>query len=294
MPRDQFLQAPRGVYVAVPAYAYTRGMPRLLELDLEFKDIRPRIWRRVRVPADLKLAELHHVIQVVMDWADYHLHLFEVAGREYGPRPEEEWEREHWSGDDASISVSQALSQGNGGITYVYDFGDEWRVDIKAVADTVAPEPVQIECLAGELAAPPEDSGGPVAYTNLLSTGKPNGRRKDYDRMSFDLVATNERLHTEISKPETTAIAEAQVAASEERLLADLTLLVLYLASWEEGHGFRVSGKTIRVDTLDALTEAGLIATTAARKSLILTDEGVHRAQALRARVAELLAAPRV
>jgi hypothetical protein len=269
-------------------------MPRVLELDLEFKDITPRIWRRVRVPADLKLADLHHIIQVVMDWADYHLHLFEVAGREYGPRPEEEWEREHWAGDDASITIAQALAQGNGGVTYVYDFGDEWRVDIKVVSDTVAPEPVQVECVAGELAAPPEDSGGPVAYTNLLGSRKQKGARKHFDPMSVVVAGTNERLHTEISKPETPASTEAQLADAEERLLADLTLLVLYLASWEEGHGFRVSGKTIRVETIEALTEAGLIATTAARKSLILTDDGVMRAQALRARVAELLAAPRV
>jgi hypothetical protein len=269
-------------------------MPRVLELELEFQDITPRIWRRVRVPADLKLADLHHVIQVVMDWADYHLHLFEVAGREYGPRPEEEWEREHWSGDDASISVSQALSQGNGGITYVYDFGAEWRIGIDVVSDTVAPDPVQVECVAGEVAAPPEDSGGPVAYTKTLDAQKQTDTPPGFDRMSLDIAATNERLHTEISRPEAVATTEAPLADAEERLLADVTLLVLYLASWEEGHGFRVSGKTIRAETLDALTEGGLIATTAARKSLILTDDGVRRAQALRARVAELLAAPRV
>jgi Plasmid pRiA4b ORF-3-like protein len=85
-------------------------MPRLYDLDVEFVGITPRIWRRVRVPAELALLDLHHVIQLVMDWRDYHLHLFEVSGKEYAPPPDEETEHEETAGDDADISVAQALA----------------------------------------------------------------------------------------------------------------------------------------------------------------------------------------
>lgn len=65
----------------------------------------------MRVPADLALADFHHVIQLVMNWLDYHLHLFEVAGREYAPPSDEESEREEWAGDDADITLAEAFAQ---------------------------------------------------------------------------------------------------------------------------------------------------------------------------------------
>src|SRR5260370_31806637 len=48
----------------------------------------PPIWRRLLVPADLTLADLHHVIQRAMGWEDDHLHEFQIGGKAYGvPRP---------------------------------------------------------------------------------------------------------------------------------------------------------------------------------------------------------------
>ncbi|WP_245176117.1 plasmid pRiA4b ORF-3 family protein [Cupriavidus sp. AcVe19-6a] len=44
----------------------------------------PPVWRRVVVPKHLTLGQLHHVIQVVMGWADEHLHTFSIRGRRYG------------------------------------------------------------------------------------------------------------------------------------------------------------------------------------------------------------------
>ena len=58
-------------------------MARAYELDLELRDTTPRVWRRVRVPTDLSLADLHRVIQVVMHWDDVHLHVF--GGKPLGP-----------------------------------------------------------------------------------------------------------------------------------------------------------------------------------------------------------------
>ena len=279
--------------------AYTFAMPRLYDLDVEFLGITPRIWRRVRVPADLALADLHHVIQLVMDWNDYHLHLFEVAGSEYSPPSDEESEREEWAGDDADLRVAEAFAQAAGGIAYVYDFGDEWRLGITIVADRVAPTDLPIECLAGELAAPPEDAGGPNAYQSLLETWAQKGRRglhkelrewlpPGFDPMRFDLSAVNDRLRGEAEI--TTEAGHTETPANpEERLLADLTLLVLFLGSWEEKYGGRMAWKTVRFETLDALQEAGFIATTPTRKSLIFTDDGIRRAQALRERVRAML-----
>src|SRR6266481_10009472 len=45
----------------------------------------PPIWRRVQVTGDYTLAQLHRVMQVVMGWENYHLYMFRIGGKTYGP-----------------------------------------------------------------------------------------------------------------------------------------------------------------------------------------------------------------
>jgi hypothetical protein len=107
--------------------------------------------------------------------------------------------------------------------------------------------------------------------------------------VAFDLAAVNVRLRTDAAEPRRPRSAPPQFADAAEQLLADLTLLTLFLGSWEERNGLRMAWKTVRFEILDVMTEAGLIATTRARKSLVLTDEGVRRAEGLRDRVSAAL-----
>ena len=42
------------------------------------------IWRRLRIPGDISLANLHHIIQAAYGWDDDHLHQFHIYGKDYG------------------------------------------------------------------------------------------------------------------------------------------------------------------------------------------------------------------
>ena len=44
----------------------------------------PVIWRRLRVPADIRLDRFHQVLGAAMGWQDSHLHVFERDGDRYG------------------------------------------------------------------------------------------------------------------------------------------------------------------------------------------------------------------
>ena len=55
----------------------------IYQLKITLRDIRPPIWRRVQVPGDIGLVQLHDVIQAVMGWASYHLYAFTVGGESY-------------------------------------------------------------------------------------------------------------------------------------------------------------------------------------------------------------------
>jgi hypothetical protein len=50
----------------------------------------PLIWRRVLVPAEFTMAELHDVVQAAMGWKDSHLHGFYIDKQKYGiPDPDD-------------------------------------------------------------------------------------------------------------------------------------------------------------------------------------------------------------
>jgi DNA repair exonuclease SbcCD ATPase subunit len=48
------------------------------ELKITLSGSQPPIWRRVAVPSDCTLAELHEIIQIAMGWMDEHLHQFRL------------------------------------------------------------------------------------------------------------------------------------------------------------------------------------------------------------------------
>ena len=47
-------------------------------------DISPMIYRRFKVKGDTHIAQLHHLIQIIMGWDNDHLHIFKIWGMEYG------------------------------------------------------------------------------------------------------------------------------------------------------------------------------------------------------------------
>jgi hypothetical protein len=124
---------------------------------------KPPVWRRVLVPADVTLRNLHEVIQQAMGWNDYHMHVFSTGRQEYGsPDPE----LGHAS--DGKVRLSQVLNEPGDLLRYTYDFGDDWEHDI-VVEETRAAVPGETypSCMAGKGACPPEDCGGAWGYAGL-------------------------------------------------------------------------------------------------------------------------------
>src|SRR5919106_217583 len=104
-------------------------MARVFDLDFVVVASAPRVWRRVRMPGDRSLADLHRAIQIVMGWDDVHPHVFDVDGREYGPEPDEEEIDLHWAGEDRDITIAKAVKK-DARFEYTYDFAREQRVEI--------------------------------------------------------------------------------------------------------------------------------------------------------------------
>jgi hypothetical protein len=66
---------------------------KIFQLKIALAGIRPPVWRRVLVPGEMTLADLHDVVQVAMGWTDTHLHEFEIGDARYGA-PDPDWDRD--------------------------------------------------------------------------------------------------------------------------------------------------------------------------------------------------------
>jgi hypothetical protein len=136
------------------------------QLKITLQDIAPPIWRRIQIPADATLRELHEVIQTVFGWLDSHLHLFEVKGTYYG-EPDLELDLPIHRADRTKVRT--VLTRLGATMRYEYDFGDSWEHEIRLEGMSLAEEGVPYpHCSGGARSAPPEDCGGVPGYEELL------------------------------------------------------------------------------------------------------------------------------
>ncbi|HSA32110.1 MAG TPA: plasmid pRiA4b ORF-3 family protein [bacterium] len=185
-------------------------MSKIYQIQVSLKNIRPKIWRRLLVPSDLLLLDLHRVIQTAMGWTNSHLHQFVKDRIFYVDRIEEptmaffgtrtiEYKKK---------KISDLLKCEKEKMVYEYDFGDGWEHEILLEkilpADPDATYPV---CIAGKRNCPPEDCGGPWGYANFLKAIQNPEHEEheeflewiggEFDPEHFDKDEVNEALQEE-------------------------------------------------------------------------------------------------
>ena len=146
------------------------------QLKVTIKGIRPPVWRRLQVPGEATLADLHDVLQTAFGWENAHLHQFVIGGASFGAADPMGgmWDEEMTN--ERRVSLRDAIGLRAKKFVYEYDFGDGWIHDL-LVEKVLAPEAgvATPRCLGGKRAGPPEDCGGPWGYAALLdAVGDPD------------------------------------------------------------------------------------------------------------------------
>ena len=143
-----------------------KAVPGLLQLHIELKEIKPKVWRRVLVPETITLQGLHAVIQAAFGWSGGHLHEFEAAGQRYGGS-DPDYDAPGSVGSERT-RLTKAMTR-SGTIDYVYDFGDYWQHRVKLEKALPATPALKLPlCMAGANAAPPDDCGGTPGYMDFV------------------------------------------------------------------------------------------------------------------------------
>jgi hypothetical protein len=145
-----------------------RPPQRVYQLKIVLSDVKPPVWRRLRVPASIPLDVLHHAIQAAFDWDDDHLHTFEADRRRYSDPDIALDDCE----DETDVRLAKAMPREGATMTYVYDLGDCWehrilveKIDEVEESDAAA----AITCTDGRGDAPiedwhPEDGDGTTPF----------------------------------------------------------------------------------------------------------------------------------
>ena len=137
---------------------------------VELQGIKPKVWRRLLVPADWTLTQLHHGLQAAFGWCDAHLHEFDIGGLRYG---DVDVLTDGAFEDDPKVFDASAVRlrdfRAEAAFYYTYDFGDNWRHWVKIEERlSLTKAPAHAECAGGAGARPPEDVGGTSGYERFL------------------------------------------------------------------------------------------------------------------------------
>ncbi len=179
----------------------------IYQLNVALQESSPLIWRRIQVPSQMTLSQLHRVLQIIMRWDDYHLHEFRIGDKVYAEPDPEDHHLGRNVADERRVRVQKLLPGVGSSCEYIYDFGDNWRHDImlESILPVIARKRYPV-CLAGARSAPPEDAGGMGGYERYLRALFDRGHedheemlawRGQFDPEYFPITSVNRRLREE-------------------------------------------------------------------------------------------------
>jgi len=176
----------------------------IYQIKVTLYDSHPPIWRRILLPGNTTLLKLHDILQIVMGWEDYHLHMFTIEGLIFGDPADDEY-GDRITLDEANYKLSQVIYGEGQRFTYKYDFGDGWDHTLLLEKIFSPDDGVHYPlCLKGKRACPPEDVGGVWGYINFLEAVRDPDHDEyeeylawvggEFDPETFDLEEVNARL----------------------------------------------------------------------------------------------------
>lgn len=143
----------------------------IARLRVEIDEVTPAVIRRVEVPLDIRLDDLHFVLQIAIGWQNCHPFEFRLDGgganNRWGLVDKDDPESSPLPAEHATLA--DLLGRGGNTFHYDYVYGEDWThtVELEAIApaELTAHYPRLIEA-SGR--CPPADIGGAMGYETFL------------------------------------------------------------------------------------------------------------------------------
>jgi hypothetical protein len=152
------------------------------------------IWRRIHLPGEKMLENLHKIIQICMGWKDSYRHRFFIESSGSKDKDSLDDKMRIWQICDQGISELQ------------YEYGNKWNIKVILLSSFTPEKNETVRCTAGEGAAPPETIGGPLRFRKILSAigGGSDTEKKsalheigpDYNGGRFDIAKCNREINS--------------------------------------------------------------------------------------------------
>jgi hypothetical protein len=171
-------------------------MSEIARLSVEIDDVTPRVVRVVEVLADIRLDDLHFVLQIAIGWQNGHPFEFRVGEKVWG-QPDRDATVSPMPAEQSTLS--DVLTSGK---TFKYDYvlGEDWEHTVTLLSrESARPDMHYPHLVSAEGRCPPADIGGPVGYeTYLQSIADPNSVNHDemleFDAPDFDPHVVDEAM----------------------------------------------------------------------------------------------------
>jgi len=161
-------------------------MSEIARLLVEIDDVRPRVVRCVEVPVDIRLDDLHFVLQIAIGWQNCHPFEFRIGETAWGLQDRDAEPPTYPMGAAEQATLADILALG-GTFQYDYVFGEDWQHTVKLLSRGAAVPDVRYPTLVSAKGrCPPADIGGPVGYETYLRTIADPASINHDDMLDFD------------------------------------------------------------------------------------------------------------
>jgi hypothetical protein len=138
----------------------------IFQLKLTLTDSFPEIWRRVLVPDECTLGDLHYVISYAFGWFEDSEHEFSQGEVTYGPKGKgSAADRE----DEHKVFLTRLFRRPGHSMRYAYSLLDEWHVHVELEGEQApVPRGHYPCCIAGNNDGPPDGVGGISRHNEVV------------------------------------------------------------------------------------------------------------------------------
>jgi hypothetical protein len=155
----------------------------IARLHIEIDDVTPRVTRCVEVPVDIRLDDLHFVLQIAIGWQNGHPFEFRAGGQVWGLR-DQDAEVNPTPAERATLADILAVGET---FEYGYVFGEDWQHTVRLEARDAARPGARYPLLVhAEGRCPPADIGGPIGYETYLRSISDPASVNHEDMLEFD------------------------------------------------------------------------------------------------------------